>query len=466
MEVPVQRSHVSTVLAGICGGVAMNLSMAATFLLIGFGISADGILMDPAVQSGKLTAVWTKLEPLPLVTSKPAPIIVGMFLFCIILAYIYRWISPAWKPGYLRRGLSFSLILFLMTFLFWEFFTPFNLFGEPLQLIAVELGFWAVIALSTGMAIALEMELDRFRLADLAWGVPPDVKDLIGELAGGLQKVLGRSLTGACLYGSVVRGPFCAIKSDINCVVVTNGEITDAQFQRLEQWFGRAGESIPWVKRLNLVFIPKEYIALDLIALTGRELVGDERELRVSSHEKARKSNPNVRPLKELYKPNGNTLRPREIGNCAFQHGKLTRTGPIANPIVWLDITGCDGVLIGYRPGGLTPPIMPDILRACLVQGLGYLRDELIANPTSPSRDNPEYRAYAVLTICRILYTHEHGSITSKHKAAQWAIQHLPQQWHAVIKAAHDQGVALSPGEVTLAEAVGLLEHAEGEVGG
>jgi hypothetical protein len=45
-------------------------------------------------------------------------------------------------------------LLFFMTFLFWEFFTPFNQFGEPLHLIALELLFWALIAVGEAFAIA------------------------------------------------------------------------------------------------------------------------------------------------------------------------------------------------------------------------------------------------------------------------------------------------------------------------
>jgi hypothetical protein len=82
----------------------------------------------------------------------------GIFFFGIVHAYIYRWISPAWPRGFVNRALYFSLLVFVMTFVFWEFFTPFNQFGEPVGLIAIELGFWAVIALADGLAIAGIME--------------------------------------------------------------------------------------------------------------------------------------------------------------------------------------------------------------------------------------------------------------------------------------------------------------------
>jgi hypothetical protein len=143
-----------TVLAGIAGGLAMNLAMFLTFRLIGMGMNGEGFLLDPSIQSPKLIAVWTEIQPLPMVVHRPLPIILGIVVFGIIHAYIFRWIGPAWGPGVVRRGLNFAGIVFLLTFLFWEFFTPFNMFGEPVGLIAIELSFWAVIALADGLVIS------------------------------------------------------------------------------------------------------------------------------------------------------------------------------------------------------------------------------------------------------------------------------------------------------------------------
>lgn len=156
-------THGKTILAGVLGGMAMNLAMFVTFRLIGFGIDGNGFLLKASIQSRKLIAVWTEIEPLPLVVTRPAPIIIGIVLFGVLHAYLYRWLRPAWPAGVVRRGLSFALLVFLMTFLFWEFFTPFNQFGEPLRLIAVELCFWAVIALADGLTIAWIMERGSLR---------------------------------------------------------------------------------------------------------------------------------------------------------------------------------------------------------------------------------------------------------------------------------------------------------------
>lgn len=151
-------SVLRTVFAGIGGGFAMNLAMLLTFRLIGFGWSGQGILLNPDLQSRKLIAVWTEIEPLPLVVNNPAPIIAGIILFGIIHAFVYRWISQAWPAGIISRGLRMAILIFVVVFCFWEFFTPFNQFGEPLPLIALELLFWAIIALADGFVIAAIIE--------------------------------------------------------------------------------------------------------------------------------------------------------------------------------------------------------------------------------------------------------------------------------------------------------------------
>lgn len=147
-----------TILAGLAGGLAMNLAMLLTFRGIGFGWDGKGILLTHPTQSEKLIAVWTQLEPLPLVAFNPAPIIAGLMLLAVGHAFIYRSIALAWPRGILARGLRMAGLLFFMSYLFWEFFTPFNQFGEPLPLIALELVFWVVIALAEGLVIAWIME--------------------------------------------------------------------------------------------------------------------------------------------------------------------------------------------------------------------------------------------------------------------------------------------------------------------
>jgi hypothetical protein len=150
-----------TIVAGAAGGMTINLVMLLTFRALGFGWNGDGILITSSIQSQELIAVWTKLEPLPLVVANPLPIILGLVLFGVGHAFIYRWMSVGWPPIILQRAFRFACSLFFMVFLFREFFTPFNQFGEPLPLIALELAFWASIAIAEAIVIAVIIEYGR-----------------------------------------------------------------------------------------------------------------------------------------------------------------------------------------------------------------------------------------------------------------------------------------------------------------
>jgi hypothetical protein len=143
-----------TILAGLAGGVTLNLTMLLTFRLLGLGWNGGGILLDPSLQSPKVIAVWTQIQPIPLVVSNPMLIGMGLILFGVFHAFVYQWLAPAWPTGILERAGRLAVLVFGLSFLFWEFFTPFNMFGEPLPLIGLELVFWALIALAEAFVIA------------------------------------------------------------------------------------------------------------------------------------------------------------------------------------------------------------------------------------------------------------------------------------------------------------------------
>jgi len=90
-------------------------------------------------------------------------------------------------------------------------------------------------------------------------------------------------------------------------------------------------------------------------------------------------------------------------------------------------------MLYGVDPQTFLPLITPDILHQALVREVGFLRHELCSEPDSEWRDKLFYRVYAVLTLCRIPYSARTGEITSKTDAAQWALSHIPSEWHELI---------------------------------
>lgn len=244
--------------------------------------------------------------------------------------------------------------------------------------------------------------------------VPEKVSALLRELGARLPAVLGRNLLGVYLYGSLTQGAFDPEQSDVDCIAVTRRDLSEAQFRRLNEWLARAAESNPWAARLQMVFLIRDEV-----------LTTDSK-------------------------------------SCHFQFGVLKRGGSDGNPIIWLNVLESGVVLYGPRPESFVPEITPEILYEALVREVGYLREEISEKPESEWRDVPSYRAYAVLTLCRILYSFDKGTIVSKPRAARWALRHLPGEWHGLIRQAQaGKHPGASAGEIPLARVEQFIAFAD-----
>jgi hypothetical protein len=216
--------------------------------------------------------------------------------------------------------------------------------------------------------------------------IPVQISALLQDLTEALPTLLGENLAGLYLYGSLTQGAFNPERSDVDCIVVTQHELTDTQFSQLDSWFDRSGAENPWVARLQVSVLIRD----EILTTTSK-------------------------------------------GNCLYQFGRLSRVGSDGNPIIWMNILESGIALLGPPPESFVPPITSETLLAALAREVGYLREEIVEKPDSEWRDVPEYRAYAVLTLCRILYSARHGTVVSKPKAAEWALHSLSDQWHQVI---------------------------------
>ena len=138
---------------------------AALILLFGNPLSQRLIYTDSFGQSSKLIAVWKTLEPIPpanpfwdqlFVFSGRKFAVLGLLLvwaFGVVLIYATVYES---LPGEgWRKGLSFAAIMWAMAALFFEAFTPFNMFGEPFGLVLYELALWALGLAVWGILIAV-----------------------------------------------------------------------------------------------------------------------------------------------------------------------------------------------------------------------------------------------------------------------------------------------------------------------
>jgi len=108
-----------TILAGFAGGLALNFMMILTFRLLGFGMDGGGILLDPSLQSSKLIAVWTEIDPIPLVVNDPIPIIIGLLLFGIGHSFISQMDITHMATKHYGKNLAYGTfnILFFFSFL-------------------------------------------------------------------------------------------------------------------------------------------------------------------------------------------------------------------------------------------------------------------------------------------------------------------------------------------------------------
>lgn len=208
---------------------------------------------------------------------------------------------------------------------------------------------------------------------------------MLHDVAAQLQIILRRNLVGIYLYGSLTQRAFNPKRSDVDCLVVTQRALSEAQFRKLVRWLERIASSNPWTTRLQIQFLIKD----EILTMNSRA--------------------------------------------CLYQFGKLKRTGSDGNPIIWRNVLQSGVVLFGPRPESFVPAITHEILFEALERELGYLREEISTKPNSEWRDVPSYRAYAVLTVCRILYSFRKGSIVSKPRAARWAIKYLPDEWAQII---------------------------------
>lgn len=162
-----------SLLAGLAGGAALNLSMLLTFRAVGLGWHDNGILLNSTLQSAKLIAVWKIMTPIPRVVTHPVAMGLGVCAFAMGHAAIYGWLAPNWPGGIASRAWRMALLVWFLSFAFFEFFTPFNMFGEPLFLLAIELSFWVIVALAECLAIAVVFEWPRDSAQRFEARIPP-----------------------------------------------------------------------------------------------------------------------------------------------------------------------------------------------------------------------------------------------------------------------------------------------------
>lgn len=220
----------------------------------------------------------------------------------------------------------------------------------------------------------------------------PDVNATLHLLVSGVRAVLDTNLVGIYLYGSLSLGDFDPASSDIDFLVVTRGALPPETLTALARMHTRIATSgASWAKRLEGSYISAAAIRRHDPADAMHPTIGVDWDFGIGVHR-------------------ADWIVQRHI---VREHG-VTLWGP--------------------PPHTLIDSIAADTLRATMAEVMrGYWVAQLDAPEWLRTR---EYQAFAILTMCRVLYTLTHGTVVSKPVAAAWARAALGERWSGLIETA------------------------------
>jgi hypothetical protein len=221
----------------------------------------------------------------------------------------------------------------------------------------------------------------------------PDVNAILSELLANIQHILGPHLIAFYLDGSLAHGDFDEA-SDIDFVAVTDEQISAAQFEVLYVMHAHmnAGES-KWATQLEGSYLSAQAL---------------------------RHYDPAHPPQPNIERGLGQKLKWEPQGAWWLPHLAIVREKGIA--------------LLGPPPHTLIDPVSPDDLRKAMHGAVSDYAERILPRPALMSSRG--YQSYIVLTMCRILYTLQYGSIASKKVAIGWAQTSLGSEWAGLIERA------------------------------
>lgn len=131
-------------------GLVWYVAMQLFFVWSG----AQKILGNPAHQSSKFIKAFIEYEPLPLMATDSSIVWKGLMVVGAFLAIAFLLVNHGLKGGWLRKGLLFGLVHWMMMTPWFEFYLPYNVMREPFPLVLLEGGLWLCVALITGLYLS------------------------------------------------------------------------------------------------------------------------------------------------------------------------------------------------------------------------------------------------------------------------------------------------------------------------
>jgi predicted nucleotidyltransferase len=212
-----------------------------------------------------------------------------------------------------------------------------------------------------------------------------EIEALLGRLTDEIRQSLNGSLVGLYVYGSLVTGNFDKGRSDIDLLAVVDSDIDADTFGRLDRMHARFVEDHPaWDDRIEVAYMPAPAL-WNFWTRTSQIAI--------------------VSPGEPF-------------------HLKAAGRDYLLN---WYTVREAGATLCGPPPATLIPEISRSEFVEVVREHAEWWKEQVYEMRT------PGAQSYAVLTLCRALYTYTHGRQASKKQAALWAKSYLPQ-WAALIQ--------------------------------
>ena len=223
--------------------------------------------------------------------------------------------------------------------------------------------------------------------------LPAGVDGLIDRLHHEAAGILGENFVGLYVYGSLAMGGFDPDTSDVDFIVAIRSSLTPEQLSALEALHRRLlKDGGPWAKKLEGGYVP----LADL-----------------------RRHDPEAGPY--LFINEGQIYQSGLGSDWAIQR-QLLRTYPSA--------------IVGPALIDHIDPVSKDEIREAVRLLFREWWVPMLDRPDQLGRE--DYRAFAVLTMCRALRLVETGDMVSKPEAARWALESIEPRWHPAVHLAKD----------------------------
>jgi Domain of unknown function (DUF4111)/Nucleotidyltransferase domain len=248
-----------------------------------------------------------------------------------------------------------------------------------------------------------------------------EIEALLDRLTDEIRQSSSGSLVGLYVYGSLVTGDFDKGRSDIDLLAVVDSDIEDETFDRLDGMHARIVEDNPaWEDRIEVAYVPAP----------------------------------------ALWNFRTRTAQIAVISPGEPFHLKAAGRDYLLN---WYTVREVGATLCGPPPDTLIPEISRSEFVEVAREHAEWWKEQVYEMRT------PGAQSYAVLTMCRALYTHTHRRQASKKQAAMWARTYLPQ-WAPLIQQSLDwlseYHVEESDDEAGLLEAVRFVHDVAGRITG